>query len=113
MSFTVFTNPNFKAETGFTQGQFKKLDALYLQAAAHKVLNYRAVDCDFEEKVASYTYYTAENQPAFIQFIIRQVGPRTVMYEVWKGPKGRITKSGVFDKAFEKLKSEIDALISE
>ncbi len=112
MTFRVINNPNFKADTGFTQGQFKKLDGLYLQAAAHKVLTYRTVTCDFEEKVASYTYYKSEGQSPYLQFMIRQVGPRTMMYEVWKGPSGRIAKSGVFDRAFEKLQTEIEELFS-
>lgn len=96
--------------SGFTTSQFKKLDGLYLQAAAAKTLTYRTVECDFEEKTASYTYYQSESHQAYLQFCIRQVGPRTMMYELYKQGKGRITKSGLFEKVFEKLKSEIQSL---
>lgn len=97
--------------SGFTNAQFKKLDGLYLQAAAAHVLNYRSVECDFDEGVASYTYYVTEGQAALLQFIIRKVGPRTTMYEVYKQGKGRIAKSGVFERAFERLAAEITQLM--
>ncbi len=111
MSFTLITNPSFQAHTGFTKAQFKKLDSLYLRAAAVKALNYRAVDCDFDEEVASYTYYTCEYQPPYLQFLIRRVGPRSMMYELYRHGKGRIVKSGVFERAFERLEREIEALL--
>jgi len=41
---------------------------------------------------------------------IRRVGPRTTMYEVYLQDKGRIVKSGVFEKAFERLQVEVDNL---
>ncbi len=98
--------------SGFTNAQFKALDGLYLQAAGQGVLTYRSVECDFDEGVASYTYYKSEHFAPYLQFVIRRVGPRTTMYEVFMQDKGRIAKSGVFEKAFEKLKSEIDHLFS-
>ena len=97
--------------SGFTNAQFKKLDGLYLLAASHKTLTYRSVECDFDEGVASYTYYKAEKQPPYLQFIIRKVGPRTTMYEVFLHSKGRVTKSGIFEKAFERLQKEVDNLL--
>lgn len=99
------------AKAGFTNGQFRRLDGLYLRAAAAMVLTYRTVECDFDEGVASYTYYEREKGTPFLQFIIRKVGPRTMMYEVFMGAKGRIAKSGVFDRAFEKLELEIESLL--
>lgn len=93
--------------SGFTNAQFKKLDALYLQAAAAKTLTYRTVDCDFDEGIAAYTYYKSQHFAPYLQFIIRRVGPRTTMYEVFLQDKGRILKSGVFEKAFERLETEI------
>jgi hypothetical protein len=110
MTFTVINNPNLAAKTGFTTGQFRKLDGLYLRAAAEKTLTYRTVECDFDEEVASYTYYERETSPPYLQFIIRKVGPRTMMYEVFKHGKGRIAKSGVFDRALEKLEADIEEL---
>lgn len=111
MTFTVITNPDYLAKTGFTNAQFKKLDALYLRAASEKILNYRTVECDFDEEIASYTYYKSEGQRPFIQFLIRKIGPKAMMYEVFAQGRGRIAKSGVFERAFEKLKSEIESLL--
>ena len=110
MSFDVINNPAYIAKAGFTNGQFKKLDGLYLQAAAAKVLTYRTVECDFDEGVASYTYYKSEGQSPWLQFVIKKVGPRTMMYEVYKNTSGRIAKSGVFDYAYRKLQEEIEGL---
>ncbi len=110
MVFQVITNPAFQAKTGFTQAQFKKLDDLYCRAASEKSLNFRTVECDFEEGVASYTYYKSHEQAPLFQFVIRRIGPRDMMYEVMKQGGGRIAKSGVFDKAYEVLRAEINAL---
>lgn len=110
MSFEVITNPTFSQPAGFTQGQFRKLDQLYCAAAAAKTLNYRTVDCDFDEGVATYTYYTSLYHAPYLQFVIRKVGPRATMFELYKHGKGRILKSGVFDRTYEKLKDEVAAL---
>lgn len=96
--------------SGFTNAQFKKLDGLYLQACALKALTYRTVDCDFDEGVATYTYYKSEHFSPYLSFVIRRVGPRATMYEVYLQDKGRVFKSGVFEKAFERMQQEIEAL---
>jgi hypothetical protein len=112
MSSNVINGPFLKKveKAGFTNFQFKRLDALFLQAASQKVLTYRAVDCDFDEGTAEFSYYKSQNQPHILRFVIRQVGPRTNMYEVWTREKGRIFKSGLFERAYEKLSEEIDLL---
>lgn len=110
MSSDVICTPSFSQPAGFSQAQFRKLDLLYCSAASEKVLTYRTVECDFDEGVASYTYYQSVQQSPFLQFIIRKVGPRATMFEVYKRGKGRISKSGLFDKAYEVLCKEIDAL---
>lgn len=113
MSENIINGP-FSQKTekaGFTNHQFKRLDALFLMAAAHKVLIYRAVDCDFDEGVAQFSYYKGERQPYLLRFVIRQVGPRTNMYEIWTREKGRIFKSGLFDRAYERLAADIQAMI--
>ena len=111
MSDKVITIPQFAKHgdqsSGFTQSQFKQLDGLYLQAASQKTLTYRTVECDFDEGIASYTYYQSAQHQPYLQFIIRQVGPRTTMFEVFLQGKGRIAKSGLFERAFEKLAEEI------
>lgn len=111
MSFEVINNPAQVARAGFTNAQFKKLDDLYCRAAAAKVLIYRSVECDFDEGVASYTYYQSEGHKPFAQFIIRKLGPSSMMYEVFVQGKGRIGKSGVFDKAHLILREEIENLL--
>lgn len=110
MSFEVINNPAYLEKTGFTNAQFKKLDALYLRAAGAKILTYRTVECDFDEEVASYTYYKSQGQAPYLEFLIKKVGPRTMMYEVYLQGKGRVAKSGVFEYAYKKLKDEIEAL---
>lgn len=110
MVFDVIHNPAFSQPAGFSQGQFRKLDQLYCAAASKKTLTYRTVDCDFDEGIASYTYYVSTGQAPYLQFIIRKVGPRTTMFEVFKQGKGRIIKSGVFDKVYERLREEVESL---
>lgn len=113
MTFTVIHNPAFgKLEkSGFTRFQFQRLDALFLKATQAKVLMCRYVDCDFDEGVATFTYAKAENHPPMFQFVIRQVGPRQVMYELYQDGKGRAFKSGIFERAYEKLESSIDSML--
>lgn len=108
MVFQVITNPSFQARTGFTQGQFKKLDDLYCRAASEKILNYRTVECDFEEGVASYTYYKTQDHPPLLQFVIRRVGPKEMMYELYQGDKGRVARSGVFDRVYAELREKME-----
>ena len=97
--------------SGFSNAQFKKLDGLYLQACSVKTLTYRTVDCDFDEGVATYTYYKSPQFAPYLSFVIRRVGPRATMFEVYLQDKGRIVKSGVFEKAFERLQAEIESLL--
>lgn len=97
--------------SGFTNAQFKRLDGLYLQASSAKTLTYRTVDCDFDEGVATYTYYKSQHFAPYLSFVIRRVGPRTTMYEVYLQDKGRIMKSGVFEKAFERLQAEVENIL--
>lgn len=111
MAFEVITNTAYSAKTGFTQGQFKRLDDLYCRSASAKTLTYRTVECDFDEGVASYTYYQSQSEKPYLQFILRRVGPKDMMYEVYKSGAGRIAKSGVFEKAYLHLREEIEALL--
>ena len=105
------SNQGSKRESGFTPSEFRKLDGLYSLGATHKALFDRTVSVDFDAGTAEFGYYTSRYGAAYLKFIIRQVGPKTFMYEVYKDGKGRIAKSGVFAKAFEKLEAEIRALL--
>lgn len=111
MTFEVINNPQFLAKAGFTKAQFRKLDDLYCRASAAKVLIYRTVECDFEEGAARYTYYQSESHAPSFQFVITKVGPREMMYEAYAAGRGRIAKSGLFERAFAVLEAEIEALI--
>lgn len=117
MSDKVITIPLISKQgdqnAGFTQNQFRKLDGLYIRASAEKALSYRTVECDFDEGLASYTYYAASSQTPYLQFLIRRVGPRAVMYEIYQRDKGRILKSGLFDRAYERLEEEVQSLIDK
>lgn len=113
MNLTVIHNPAFEKieRAGFTRYQFQKLDALYLRAIQAKILTCRMVDCDFEEGVAVFSYAKAESHPPLFRFVIRQVGPRQVMYELYQQGKGRAYKSGLFDRVYEKLEAAITAML--
>lgn len=111
MTIEIFTNRDPQQSSGFTRGQFRKLDALYLRGAGHKVLYNRAVDCDLDEGVARFTYYRTQHGGASFQFVIHRVGPRTNMYELYIEGKGRVMKSGMFERVYQRLCDEVEALI--
>ena len=112
MTFEVINNPIFSQASGFTSAQFKKLDQLYCMAASDGSLTYRTVDCNFDDGVATYTYYKSEYQSPYLQFIIRQVGPCSTMFELFKQGKGLIVKSGIFDRTYDRLAKEIKGCLS-
>lgn len=114
MTFTVIDNPDFHkfvGSVGFKNAEFKQLAGLFHQGASRKVLYDIAVDVDFEGKSATFSYFQSASYQPFLRFIIRQVGPNTLMYELYQEGKGRIAKSGLFSRTFDRLKSEIDKLI--
>lgn len=110
VTFTVISNTSNQAIRGFTTFQFKKLDDLYCRSASKKILNYRTVECDFENGTASYTYYKVANETPFARFVIRRVGPNDMMYELYVESKGRVAKSGVFERTLEALRNEIEKI---
>lgn len=110
MTFEVIDNAGFVQPAGFSYVQFSKLDQLYCRAASEKILTYRTVDVDFDAGTASYTYYKSVAQRPYLQFLIRKVGPQATMFEVYEQGRGRIAKSGVFDRAYEKLRDEVERL---
>lgn len=116
MVFEVIDNPDFhkfKAGAGFRNSQFKKLAGLFSRGASAKVLFDMSVDVDFEAGVCTVIYYQSSSYQPFMQFMIKQVGPRTTMYELWQEGKGRIAKSELFDRVFEKLCEHIEPLIAQ
>ncbi len=114
MSFKVINNPDldkFKARSGFKNYQFKMLAGLFSRAASAKALYDVAVDVDFDEGLCTFTYYKSNNYVPYLQFVIRHVGPQTDMYELYRESKGRIAKSGLFERVYEKLSAEIETLL--
>ncbi len=116
MGFDVINNPDFnrfRKRSGFKNSEFKQLAGLYSRAAIVKALYDISVDVDCDEGVCTFAYFRTNNSPAYLQFVIRRVGPFTDMYEVFKQGKGRIARSGIFARAFEKLEEEIAELMPE
>ena len=114
MAFRVIDNPDFekfKASAGFKNHEFKQLAGLYSRAASHKAIYDIAVDVNFDEGFCTFTYFRTNNYVPYLQLLIRQVGPKTNMYELYKEGKGRIAKSGLFSRAFQRLEQEINELL--
>lgn len=114
MSFHVIDNPDFKKfrkKSGFSNTEFRQLAGLFSRAASAKALYDIAVDVDFDEGVCQFTYFRSNSYQPYLTFVIRQVGPRTDMYELYKEGKGRIAKSGLFDRVFARLEVEVAELM--
>lgn len=112
MVFQVIDNPDFgkfRARSGFKNAEFRLLAGLFSRAASAKALMDMAVDVDFEEGTCTISYYKTRYEPS-LRFVVRHVGPKTVMYEVYRAEKGLIAKSGLFQRAYERLTEEIEAL---
>ncbi|QQG36669.1 MAG: hypothetical protein HYS17_02535 [Micavibrio aeruginosavorus] len=113
MVFQVIDNPDFnkfRARAGFKNAEFRLLAGLFSRAASAKALMDMAVDVDFEEGTCTISYYKTQYEP-YLSFVVRHVGPRTTMYEVYKTEKGQLVKSGLFQRAFERLEQEIEVLM--
>jgi hypothetical protein len=114
MDFQVIDNPDFKkfkSNAGFKNSEFKLLAGLYSRAATARALNDIGVDVNFDEGVCTFTYYRTNTYKPYLQFLIRQVGPHTNMYELYLEGKGKIVKSGLFQRVYERLEQEITALM--
>ncbi len=109
----MINNPHFGKfeKAGFTRFQFQRLDALYLRAIQGKVLMSRFVDCDFDAGIATFSYAKSDVHPPLFRFVIRQVGPQQVMYELYQQGKGRAYKSGLFDRVYDRLEEAVMALM--
>lgn len=114
MTFIVIDNPEiqqFRRRSGFTNSQFKRLAGLFSRGASVKALYDIAVDVDFETETCTFTYYRSNTYKPWMQFVIRRVGPHTDMYELYQEGRGRIARSGLFDRTFGKLEAEVAALM--
>ena len=113
MVFQVIDNPDFgkfRARSGFKNAEFRLLAGLFSRAASAKALIDMAVDVDFEEGTCTISYFKTRYEP-YLRFVVRHVGPKTTMYEVYKAEKGQLVKSGLFPRAYERMVEEIEALM--
>jgi hypothetical protein len=113
MGFTVIDNENlnrFTRQSGFRNAEFRQLAGLFSRASLRKLIYDMAVDVDMDEGVCQFSYYRTAGSPAWLTFVVRHVGPRTDMYELWMAGRGRIEKSGHFVRTFERLEAEIETL---
>ncbi len=115
MTFSVIENdPSlFTRRSGFRNADFKRLAGLYSRACSAKAIYDMAVDVDMDQGVCCFSYFRTGNSPATFTFIVRHVGPRTDMYELWMEGKGRVEKSGLFTRTFARLEQEIEALMAQ
>jgi hypothetical protein len=114
MNLTVIENPEFKkfkSRSGFRNAEFRKLATLYSRGVTGRAVHDMAVDVDFDEGVCTFTYYRGHGRTPYLQFVVRHVGPHSNMYELYLENKGRIAKSGLFDRVYERLEAEITALM--
>lgn len=114
MDLTVIENPDFKkfkSRSGFRNAEFRALATLFSRGACAKAVQDMAVDVDFDEGVCTFTYYRGHSRTPFLQFVVRHVGPQTNMYELYMESRGRIAKSGLFARVYERLEAEITALM--
>lgn len=114
MDFRVIDNPDFKkfkTQSGFKNSEFKRLAGLFSRAASFKVLYDIGLDVNFDEGVCTFTYYKSNAYKPFLQFVIRHVGPHTSLYELYMDGRGRIARSELFNRVFERLEREIEALL--
>lgn len=114
MDLTVIENPEykkFKSRAGFRHAEFRLLAGLFSRGASVKAVQDMAVDVDFDEGICTFTYMRGSHPKPYLQFVVRHVGPRVSMYELYMDGKGRIARSGLFERVYERLESEITALM--
>lgn len=95
---------------GFSRAQFQTLDGIFIRAVERGVLRHRTVDCDFDVGELSFCYCMSPQHPPLLTFMIKKVGPKTVMYELYHAQKGRIGRSALFDRIAGQLTEEIEKI---
>lgn len=109
MAATILPLPD-PQPSGFSNRQFRRLDALFLEAVQDKTLMHRAVSCDFDKGVARFTFHKTEHQPPVLEFRAVRAGPRHTLFELYKREGGLIARSALFDRVYDRLEEEIRVL---
>lgn len=118
MKLRVIENPNPPAKKAlpsdksfFNRREFGQIASLFSRAATYKALHKIAVDVSEDQKHGSITLHRSAQCPGYMQLQITKFGPKNTMYEVYQQGKGRVAKSGLFTRAYEKLAEEVEALM--
>lgn len=111
MSDNVISVLNTNAPSGLSNSQFRRIDQVYSLAASRNLLPYRSVNCDFDKGVMTICLSKSAHHTAFLSFIAVKVGPQTTIYELYREGKGRIARSALFDRVFEKYRDEVGDLL--
>ena len=113
MSHNVISVLGASTPAGLSPSQFKRIDGLFCLSASAKILTYRAVDCDFDAGRMTISLSKSEQLAPHLSFVSQKIGPKATMYELYKFGKGRIEKSALFERVFERMHLEVNALLSE
>lgn len=111
MQDNVISVLNASEKRGLSRFQFQKLDAVFLRASSEGALRIRTVDCDLEEGRVEIALSKSPQHTPVIAFVAQKVGPRTTMYELYMEGKGRVEKSALFDRVYERYRDEVDQII--
>ena len=113
MSDNVISVLSTNAPSGISNSQFRRIDQVYGLAVSKNVLTYRSVQCDFDKGEMTIALAKSPNHGPIISFVANKVGPKTTMYELYMEKKGRIAKSALFDRVFERYRDEVEHLIQK
>ena len=110
MSDNVISVLSTNAPSGISNSQFRRIDQLYGLAVSKNVLTYRTVECDFDKGEMMIALSKSSHHEPAIAFVASKVGPKTTMYELYLEKKGRVAKSALFDRVFERYREEVESL---
>ena len=111
MKDNVISVLNGPEKRGLSRFQFQKLDAVFLRASSEGVLRNRTVDCDLDAGFVEISLSKSPHHTPAIAFVAQKVGPRTTMYELYMEGKGRVEKSALFERVYERYRDEVEQII--
>ena len=111
MSENVISVLGSNEKRGLSRYQFQKIDGVFLRASSNNILQSRTVDCDLEQGYVEIALAKSPQHPPVISFVAKKVGPRTTMYELYMEGKGRVEKSALFERVFERYDKEVEKMM--